>query len=238
MSEDRNRPERRTARLVRSAALAPKVARMEFEVADQPSFDFRPGQYICMMRERGGELVRHCYSIASAPNGTNRFELCVAGSFLAEPEPGMAVDLEGPAGNFLLRNPLRKSVFLAQGTGIAPIRAMLHHLFADGQAAQEHPPMTLIFGARTSQGLYFREEFEGIERRRPNFQFRPTLSRAGNGWSGRQGYAQAHLGEAIGNDDGEVDVYFCGCREMVSEVRAQLLERGFDEEAIIHEKYG
>ncbi len=238
MSEDRNRPERRTARLVRSATLAPKVARMEFEVVDQPSFDFRPGQHIGMMQEREGELVRRCYSIASAPNGTNRFELCVAGSFLAEPEPGMSVDLEGPAGIFLLRDPLRKSVFLAHGTGIAPIRAMLQHLFADGQAAPEHPPMTLIFGARTPERLYFREEFEGIERRRPNFQFRPTLSRAGNGWSGRQGYAQAHLGEALGNDDRAVDVYFCGCREMVSEVRAQLLERGFDEEAIIHEKYG
>ena len=211
---------------------------MEFEVAGQASFEFRPGQYICMMQEREGELVRRSYSIASAPNGTNRFELCVGGSFLAEPEPGMSVDLEGPAGNFLLRDPLRKSVFLAHGTGIAPIRAMLHHLFADGQAAPEHPPMTLIFGARTPERLYFREEFEGIERRRPNFQFRPTLSRAGNGWSGRQGYAQAHLGEAIGNDDRKVDVYFCGCREMVSEVRAQLLERGFDEEAIIHEKYG
>ena len=238
MSEDRNRPERRTARLVRSAALAPEVTRMEFEVVAQPSFDFRPGQYIYMMQEWEGELVRHCYSIASAPNGTNRFELCVAGSFLAEPEPGMSVDLEGPAGIFLLRDPLRKSVFLAHGTGIAPIRAMLQHLFADGQAAPEHPPMTLIFGARTPERLYFREEFEGIERRRPNFQFRPTLSRAGNGWSGRQGYAQAHLGEALGNDDRAVDVYFCGCREMVSEVRAQLLERGFDEEAIIHEKYG
>lgn len=238
MSEDGYRSERRTARLVRSATLAPEVARMEFEVAGQPSFAFRPGQYICMMREREGELVRRYYSIASAPNGTNRFELCVAGSFLAEPEPGMSVDLEGPAGNFLLRDPLRKSVFLAHGTGIAPIRAMLQHLFADRQAAPEHPPMTLIFGARTPESLYFREEFEGIERRCPNFQFRPTLSQAGNGWSGRQGYAQAHLGEAIGNDDKEVDVYFCGCREMVSEVRAQLIERGFDEEAIVHEKYG
>ncbi len=238
MSEDRNRPERRTARLVRSATLAPEVARMEFEVVAQPSFDFRPGQYIGMMREREGELVRRCYSIASAPNGTNRFELCVGGSFLAEPEPGMSVDLEGPAGNFLLRNPVRKSVFLAHGTGIAPIRAMLHHLFADGQAAPEDPPMTLIFGARTPERLYFREEFEKIERRHPNFQFRPTLSQAGNGWSGCRGYAQAHLGEAIGNGDRDVDVYFCGCPEMVSEVRAQLLERGFDEEAIIHEKYG
>ena len=41
----------------------------------------------------------------------------------------------------------------------------------------------------------------------------------------------------IGNDGPEVDVYSCGCPEMVAEVRAQLLQRGFDEDAIIHEKY-
>ena len=237
MSEERDPPGSRTARLVRSTTLAPDIARMEFEVTGQQSFDFQPGQYICMMREHEGEAVRRDYSIASAPGGTNRFELCVGGSFLAEPKPGMTVELEGPAGNFLLRDPLRNSVFLAQGTGIAPIRAMLQHLFGEGQEALNRPPATLILGARTREYLYFREEFEGIEQRHPNFRFCPTLSRAGNGWAGRRGYAQTHLQEAIGNGAGEVDVYFCGCREMVSEVRAQLLESGFDEEAIIHEKY-
>ena len=238
MSEARNPPKKRTARLVRSAALAPDVARLEFEAAGRPPFDFQPGQHIGMVREQGAEADRRYYSIASAPNGTNRFELCVGGSFLAEPEPGLSLDLKGPAGNFLLREPLRESVFLAHGTAIAPIRAMLRHLFAEGHEAPERPPMTLILGARTPQCLYFREEFEGIERRHPNFRFRPTLSQAGNGWSGRQGYVQAHLEEAIGNGHTELDVYFCGCREMVSEVRARLLERGFDEEAIIHEKDG
>ncbi len=245
MSGDRNRPEGWTARLVRSETMAPDVTRMEFEVAGQPSFDFWPGQYISMVRERDGERARRYYSIASAPNGTNRFELFVGGSFVAEPRPGMSVELEGPAGNFLLRDPLRKSVFLAHGTGIAPIRAMLQHLFAEEQQTRERPPVTLIYGARTRECLYFREEFEAIERRHANFRFYPTLSRAGTDWSGRKGYAQTHLGEAIGtggeatgNGGPEVDVYFCGCREMVAEVRAQLLQRGFDEEAIIHEKYG
>jgi CDP-4-dehydro-6-deoxyglucose reductase len=237
MSEDTKPPESLTARLVRSEALTPEVTRMEFKVIDQSSFDFRPGQYICMMQQQQGEVARRYYSIASAPDGTNRFELCVGGSFLAEPEPGMSVGLEGPVGNFLLREPLRKSVFLAHGTGIAPIRAMLRHLFADEDKARERPPMTLIFGARTPEYLYFQEEFQAIERRHPNFRFYPTLSRADNGWSGRQGHVQAHLDEAMGNDGPELDVYFCGRPEMVAEVRAQLVERGFDEEAIIHEKY-
>ena len=114
---------------------------------------------------------------------------------------------------------------------------MLRHLFADENEARERPPMTLIFGARTPQYLYFQEEFEAIERRHPNFRFYPTLSRADNGWSGRRGHVQAHLDGAMGNDGPELDVYFCGCPEMVAEVRAQLVERGFDEEAMIHEKY-
>ena len=242
MTEDLKPLTVQTGRLVRSETLTPEVTRMEFEVLDRSSFDFQPGQYICMLKEhegkeQEGEVARRYYSIASAPNGTNRFELCVGGSFLAGPEPGVSVGLEGPAGNFLLRDPLRKSVFLAHGTGIAPIRAMLRHLFVDGDQAAERPPMTLLFGARTLEYLYFQEEFEKIERRHPNFRFCPTLSRADNGWSGRKGYVQAHLEEAIGNDGPEVDVYFCGCPKMVAEVRAQLLQRGFDEDAIICEKY-
>ena len=69
MSEDTKPPESLTARLVRSEALTPEVTRMEFEVIDQPSFDFRPGQYICMMRQQQGEVARRYYSIASAPDG-------------------------------------------------------------------------------------------------------------------------------------------------------------------------
>ena len=128
MTEDLKPLAVQTARLVRSETLTPEVTRMEFEVIERSSFDFQPGQYICMMKEHEGKepegkVARRYYSIASAPNGTNRFELCIGGSFLAEPEPGVSVGLEGPAGDFLLRDPLRKSVFLAHGTGIAPIRA-------------------------------------------------------------------------------------------------------------------
>jgi CDP-4-dehydro-6-deoxyglucose reductase len=70
----------------------------------------------------------------------------------------------------------------------------------------------------------------------PNFIYQPTLTRPPDGWSGLIGRVQRHTLDTLG-DRRDVDVYICGLREMVDDVRAQLKALGLDRKRIIYEKY-
>ena len=96
--------------------------------------------------------------------------------------------------------------------------------------------MTLIFGVRHQHTIYYRDDFEALACQYPNFRFWPTLSRAESSWTGRTGHVQTHLLEAIG-DRRDLDVYICGLKAMVDDVRAILKGLGFDRKQIIFEKY-
>jgi ferredoxin-NADP reductase len=226
------------AKLVESHVIAPEVKHFTFEVPEVEQLPYTPGQFVSFSGDFEGKKITRAYSTASAPFG-NRFELCLNrvqdGLFsphLFEMQPGDTVDMKGPLGYFVLKYPPSDSVFIATGTGIAPFRGMLvQHL-------EQYPnrQFTLIFGVRYEEGLLYREEFEALERQYPGFRFWPTLSRPGEGWSGRTGHVQKHLDEAIG-DRRDLDVYICGLKAMVDDVRARLKAMGFDRKQIVAEKY-
>ena len=238
-------PGKWTVRLTGRQPLSCEVFHLTLERVDNEPVAFDAGQYVCLSTDFNGEAAKGCYSVASAPRADG-FDLCVRvteaagplGRFLAECESGQVFVSDPPAGHFLLRNPIRPSVFAVHGTGISPVRSMLQHVLADGEDAAHGPSLTLLQGARTSQDLFYRKEFEEFEQRRPRFRFRPVLSQAEATWSGRTGHVQQHLSEALGGKSDGVDVYLCGCREMVEEISESLLAHGFDEDAVIHEKWG
>jgi NAD(P)H-flavin reductase len=141
-----------------------------------------------------------------------------------------------PLGYFTLRHPGHRSVFIATGTGIAPFRSMLlEHL------PKTHPRITLLFGVRYEQGLLYRDELEHLAKQYESFHFMPTITRPTETWTGRTGRVQAHLDEALAlqsyEDPSTLDIYICGLKEMVDDVRAELKKRGFDRKQIIYEKY-
>lgn len=232
-------------RLTDRRALSGEVFHLSCERTDDEPVAFRAGQYICLGAELSGETAKGYYSLASAPS-TDGFDLCVRvgessgvfGRFLAECEPRDTFFADPPAGNFLLRKPLRESVFVVHGTGIAPVRSMLGRLFDDSADTAGDILLTLLQGARTAEDLYYREEFEHFEKQRANFQFRPVLSQGSSNWSGRGGHAQEHLPEALAGRTAGIDVYLCGRPEMVRGTTEKLVAGGFDEQAIVFEKYG
>jgi len=87
----------------------------------------------------------------------------------------------------------------------------------------------------------YREEFEDLARQYPKFRFLPTITRPDASWTGRTGRVQAHMDEALAirapEDLETIDVYICGLREMVDDVRKDLKQRGLDRRQIIYEKY-
>jgi ferredoxin-NADP reductase len=222
--------------------LTPDVHHFEFEVPGAKEFVFTPGQFIAVLEKVDGKEISHAYSIAS-PRGGNQFALCLnrvedgpVSSYLFKLKPGEEVDMHAPLGHFTLRHPERRAVFIATGTGIAPFRSMLlDHL------PRTQPRITLLFGVRYEQGLLYRDELEQLATRYQTFRFLPTISQPTGSWKGRIGRVQAHLDEALALNTPEeshnIDVYVCGLKEMVDDVRKALKQRGLDRQQIIYEKY-
>ena len=237
----RHRSESMQARLIESREIAPDVRHFGFEAMGVDRLEFVPGQFTSFTEMIGGKEITRAYSLASAPSGSNRFELCLnrveAGHLsprLFDMQPGDRIQMLQPLGMFVLRQPPRNSILIATGTGIAPFRSMLQaHLKASS------PAFTLLFGVRYESHLLYRQEFEEMASAHTNFRFWPTLTRPESGWTGRQGRVQAHLAEAVSllSDRRDVDFYLCGLKEMVDEVRGLLKGQGFDRKQIFYEKY-
>jgi ferredoxin-NADP reductase len=227
-----------TARLIESREIAPEVRHLVLEVEDAGSFSYVPGQFASLTAEINGSPITRAYSFASPASG-NRIELCLnrvpQGKFspyLFEMQPGDRIQMTGPWGGFIFRQPVEDSILVATGTGIVPFRAMLQDQLSRDTVHQ----FTLIFGVRYERTLLYREEFEQLARDHPNFHFRPTLSRPKPEWAGRTGHVQEHLFEAIG-DRRDVNIFICGLKAMVDDVRSILKSSGFDRKRIICEKY-
>ncbi len=200
-----------TARLIQKACLSESAQcyHLEFEIPEVEQFDYPAGQFISTVADdpRGKSQTR-AYSIASAAGASrpNGFDLCVnrvEGGFfsnhLCDLPVGGTVQVHGPHGNFTLRQPLTDSVFVATGTGIAPMRAFTQWLFPEtgelaGADRSEGREIWCIYGTRHDSELYYRDYFERIAQEHSNFHYLTTLSRAGENWVGRKGYVQEHLG--------------------------------------------
>ena len=224
------------ARLIESHEVAPAIRHFTFEVPELESFPFQAGQFASLSAPIHGRVITRAYSLASRADG-NRFELCLNlvedGLFspmLFAMQPGDTVDLSGPLGYFHWREPASNSILVATGTGIAPFRGMLQEPLGQTHTA-------LVFGVRYEANLLYRTEFEKLASERPDrFRFLPVLSRADESWQGRRGHVQTHVLDEIG-DRRDVNVYICGMKAMVDDLRAQLKALGFDRKRIIYEKY-
>lgn len=227
------------AQLVSSQEIAPAVQHFVFEVPEVEALPYQAGQFVSLSRVMpDGKAITRAYSTASPAQG-NRFELCLNmvtdGRFsphLFGMQPGDAVDMKGPLGTFVWRNPVNDSILVATGTGIAPFRGMLQELLPK----DEHHQITLVFGVRHEHSLLYRDEFEALARQHPNFRFVPTLSRPDETWKGARGYVQEQVLATLG-ERRDLDVYICGMKAMVDDLRAQLKAIGFDRRQIIYEKY-
>ncbi len=226
------------AKLIEWVEIAPGVRHFVFEAPQLERVEFVPGQFVSLTDSVASRNITRAYSIASAPGSGNRFELCLNrvddGAFsphLFDLSAGDVVNMQPPLGTFTLREPLRHSLLVATGTGIAPFRSMLKAVL------QEHSPaLTLLFGVRYESHLLYRDEFQQMAREFPHFRFWPTLTQPGPDWTGRAGRVQTHLSEAIG-ERSDIDIYLCGLQPMVDDVRQILKGMGFDRKQIRYEKY-
>ena len=232
-----------TARLVRSVPLSELTKHLEFEMKDAPRFGFVAGQWLSFKTNMpDGEEITRAYSIASPPHSDNKFALCLnrvqdgfMSNFLCDMKEGEEINCQGPFGDFILRPPMRDTLFVATGTGIAPFRSMLQWLLGD-EARHQGKQLYLIFGNRTERDIYYHDEFLDQAKKHPNFHYLPTLSRGGPEWQGLRRYVQEHVPPiALGRSD--MHAYVCGLDKMVKANRDLLKSLGWDRKSILYEKY-
>jgi ferredoxin-NADP reductase len=261
-----------TARLARKDCIS-EVAQCYhflFEIEGRDSFHYLPGQFVSAVAlDENGKQQTRAYSIASAPVD-NQFELCVNrvenGFFsnhladLPDLPVGSTIEIHGPHGHFVLQEPITDSIFVATGTGVAPMRAYLQWLFpADGADRSQGKEIWLVYGTRHETDIYYQAEFEALANRVPNFHYLPTLSRALDSWTGLRGHVQVHVARIIeerakrqgrtlpappvdpaipaANLNFDIYCYICGLNFMVSGVRELLDGYGWHKKQVVFERY-
>lgn len=212
-------------RLVASRALAPGVRELHFERVDGAAMEFEPGQWVNLLFSKADEPeLKRAYSIASPPDGTSGFRLAVtlvpggpASSRLHALREGETLRAIGPNGFFTRAgDDPSPALYVATGTGLAPLRSML----LAAVAARSTAPQVLLFGTRHEEDILYRDELAEI----PGLRYEVTLSRGDASWSGRRGYVQTHVRELYGAlaaapSVAPPHVYICGLDRMVSAVR-------------------
>lgn len=227
-------PKKIPCRVMKIEKPAPDVAILSLRLPMNENMRFLAGQYVeFLLRdprpEAGGAEIRRAYSIANAPRVEGVIDLELHARHLPG---GIFTDrvfstlkerellrFEGPLGTFYLREQSAKPiVFVASGTGFAPIKAIIEHAFAKGIDANR--PMTLYWGARVRRDLYMSALPEGWAAVHPNFRFVPVLSEATPGcdWHGRAGFVHRAVMEDFPDLSGH-QVYACGAPAMVEAAR-------------------
>ena len=206
---------------------------------------FVAGQCVDFLLE-GGE--RRTYSIANAPAAEGVTELefhlrHLPGGLFTERafsrmKPRELLKFEGPFGTFFLREDSDKPmIFVAGGTGFAPIKSILLRAFARG--LHERRPIHLYWGTRTRESLYMFDMVQEWADRYRNFKFVPVLSEptAACAWTGRTG----RVHEAIMDDYADLSgyqVYACGSPQMIESLRRDVVSaRGMDPQEIFADEF-
>lgn len=201
---------------------SPDVVLMHLQLPANDTFAFRAGQYIEFILRDGS---RRSYSMANAPhNGASvelhirhmpggRFTDLVFGSMKEKD----ILRMEGPFGSFYLREDSDKPmVFLASGTGFAPLKALLEHM----QHLGIERPTTLYWGGRRPADLYLQDWITAQLALMPHLTFIPVVSDAlpEDQWSGRTGYVHQAVLDDFADLSG-YQVYACGAPIVVDTAR-------------------
>lgn len=207
--------------------LAPDVLRVTLRLPPRHGLRYLPGQYIDLIAPDGS---RRSYSIANAPVGLDQLELHVrkvpgglmSGYWFDRAKPEDLLRFEGPRGTFFLRDIAgRELAFLATGTGLAPVKAMLESLTVAPPSARPRS-IVLLWGGRRPEDLYCEPAPEGLE-----LEYVPVLSRAGPAWAGARGHVQDRLLDRRPDWD-RISVYACGSEAMIEDARRTLLASGLE----------
>jgi CDP-4-dehydro-6-deoxyglucose reductase, E3 len=214
------------ARVTQIRQAAPDVAILTLQLPSSETFRYYAGQYVELILKEG---KRRAYSMANPPDQTASIELHVRhmpgglftdhvfGAGATAMKEREILRFEGPFGSFFLQEDSAKPiVFLASGTGFAPIKAIIESMIEKNVQR----PAVLYWGGRRPQDLYLHELAQSWESVLPGFRYIPVISDAlaQDAWQGRTGFVH----QAVMTDFADLsgyEVYACGAPIVVESAR-------------------
>jgi NAD(P)H-flavin reductase len=192
---------------------------------------FVPGQ-VAMLQVPG--LHPAYFAFASAPEDPD-LEVLVkqkggASNVIYDMKAGETMELTGIVGHGfpLAKEKHRDLVFVAMGTGVAPLRSALRHVL---QRKSDFGQLVVLYGARTPDDFCYRDETDAWED--AGVELRQVISRPdGHDWSGPTGYVQSLLDNVLPNLKSPIAL-ICGSKEMIEQTRDRLGKMGFKPDEIL-----
>lgn len=234
------RPQQMIARFEDKIVHNEKFVQMSFELAEPHRMEFMSGQYVSIKVDEQGH--RRSYSICSTPDIDHGFELLIdlapqgmGVKYLENLQFGNEIQLLAPMGVFVMEEDPEEQaiVFVATGSGIAPLRSMILNQLIN---KQDKRPMILYWGVRHESDWFWLLEFEELTEKFPNFSFHPVLSQPqSEEWT----LCKGRVTDCLLNHPHPENAgyYICGNERMLSDVVALLQKKGINEKHIHHEKF-
>ena len=226
---------------VRDVLRATPRARIARLALDPFAFDYAAGQAVSIASH--GRENRRPYSIAAAPEDARRercLELLIGVDAGGSPggdltlAPGELIDVEGPLGSFLFpaAPEEHRFVFIAGGTGIAPLRSMLRHALTI-----PHRDIGLFYSARTPDEFAYEEELRALARA-GEIELRQTVTRAADAeWAGPRGRLNRAALQELVHDPATL-CFVCGPPALVDEIPTILTDLGIPRTRVRVEAWG
>lgn len=214
------------------------VVRLLLKQPEGQRLQFMAGQYLDIILADGR---RRAFSIANAPHDDEFIELHIrhvpGGEFtnfvFSEMREKAILRIQAPMGSFILREESdRPMIFVAGGTGFAPIKAIIEHAFYIGDIR----PIHLYWGARSKRDLYMEALPRSWENEHGNFSYAPVLSEPDSDWPGRTGWVH----EAVLEDNPDMsgfDVYMAGPPVMVKAGRDAFAAAGLGRDRMFYDSF-
>lgn len=205
------------------------------------TISFKPGQYVQF--QIPNTIEYRAYSISSLPSQNRHVELisrlvpegvCTTYMHNILKQWDGAI-ITGPYGEFYLREDSHKDIIcVAGGSGLAPIKSIIFHLFEKGTGRK----VIFFFGARSLRDLYYRKEFEKLALEHENFTYIPALSSPalGDNWTGEKGYIHLCIPKYIKNGINK-EAYLCGPPVMIDSAIPVLHKLGISDKDIYFDKF-
>ena len=229
-----------TGTVTRIERVTPTIVSV-FAKLDEP-IDFQAGQYVNL--HIPGHDIQRPFSLANPPSSAIHIELNVrmvpggvgTGYVHNDLKTGDPIRISGPYGRFFVRiSAGLPMIFMAGGSGLSSPISMILDLL------ERHAPeqLTLVYGQRTLEELYYHEELERLASMHSNFVYVPTLSAEpeGTGWEGRRGFVHEAAKAHFENDFRGHKAYLCGPPLMIDACVTTLMQGRLFERDIYMEKF-
>jgi phenol hydroxylase P5 protein len=222
--------------------LSPTIKGVWIKLDDAAGIRFQAGQYINL--HLPGENTSRAFSLANPPSAPDEVELnirIVPGGRVTTwvhqaLRAGDRVTLSGPYGRFFVRKSAAlPSLFLAGGSGLSSPRSMILDLLQE----DDTQPITLVYGARSREELYYHDDFVALAALHPRFTYVPALSDVAgdSGWNGFRGFVHEAAKAHFDNDFRGRKAYLCGPPVMIDACITTLMQGRLFERDIYTEKF-